>query len=494
MLIPGPEGEQTLRLDEVVGAGAFGDVWKAVEVSSGVSFAVKFPRVLAIGTGDELTAFRNEVQAAGEIEHPNVVPVVYVEAAPADLPPYLVMEFVEGSTLRERLQQYRDANELVPLELVQTWAEGLVDGMAAINERMLHRDLRPENILMKGDTPLIGDFGLSKVVGAITRSETFKGAQHMLYMPPEGWKLESNDIQVDMYAMGIVLFEIATLEYPYELPSNVARIDALQDMHLFQQPRSPQDIRPELPVGFSHLVSRFMQKRPEERFPDWWEARRVMQEAWAGVEPTETSGSGRVTELLGEVQRVHEDRTRRQLEEQKQAAERAEQRRFDLVQMKNLVEELTGAVADFNQRSGLGKIEVEENLTNRHCRYQLPLAGSVTLGFDWIEPPLSLSRGKVRFYGLLKDEEGAGLNYLLCRKDESDLYGSWVVCRSTYSGAVDRRKVPARVEPFGFGGREMREIQVADQAMHVYQTEFERDLRDAFLQVALAALRRKHGS
>ena len=94
----------------------------------------------------------------------------------------------------------------------------LVDGIEAINAKMLHRDLKPDNILIGADGLKIGDFGLSKIVGAATRSRTFKGGQHILYMAPEGWKQETNQIQIDMYSMGIIFFEIASLAFPYDYP------------------------------------------------------------------------------------------------------------------------------------------------------------------------------------------------------------------------------------------------------------------------------------
>ena len=114
---------------------------------------------------------------------------------------------------------------------MRQWADYLIDGMEAVNAKMLHRDLKPDNILMDGDIPKIADFGLSKLVGAATRSMTFKGGQHMLYMAPEGWKLDKNEIQIDMYALGIVLYEIAALKFPYKVPADP---NQLRDMHLFQ--------------------------------------------------------------------------------------------------------------------------------------------------------------------------------------------------------------------------------------------------------------------
>lgn len=491
MIVSGPAGENTLRLEELLGRGAFGDVFKATELGAEITYAVKFPAVGAVTEGDEMTAFLNEVQAASQIQHPNVVRIVHVETAPVKVLPYLVMEFIEGGTLRQRLEDYRSSGELVPPQLARKWTEGLAQGIAAVNAHVIHRDLRPENVLMKGDIPLIGDFGISKVVGAITRIKTFKGGQHILYMAPEGWKMESNEIQIDMYSLGIALFEIATLKYPFERAPDPQDIDAVRRMHLFEQPRSLRELRDDLPVGLSHVITRLMEKRPQDRFSNWCELTQALNRAWATSEADSAAASGVVTDLLVETQRVHDALARQQLEEQKRVAEEEEQRLLDLHQMKRLMDDLTSAVTEYNDESSLGIIQVDCRPQRRHCWFELPLAGSMSLGFDWIEPALSLKVGEVRFFGLLKHDDGAGLNYLLCRRDESDLYGEWKVCRVRQSPLVDPGKMPRRLEPFGLGVDDVRHIQMADEAMHIYNSEFSEDLQDAFLQTALSAMRRR---
>src|SRR5712692_10436432 len=195
MLLRGPTGEESLILEKYLGGGSFGDVYKARETPSGTPYAVKFPRISSLfGDNTAMIAFLNEVQAAKEIHHPNVVNVVYVNSDSAELLPYLVMEYMEGGTLQSRLGQLRASGSLADIKQIQVWNNGLIEGIAAINSKMLHRDLKPDNILMDGDSPKIGDFGLSKIINALTRSRTFKGGQHVLYMAPEGWKFETNQI------------------------------------------------------------------------------------------------------------------------------------------------------------------------------------------------------------------------------------------------------------------------------------------------------------
>jgi eukaryotic-like serine/threonine-protein kinase len=174
LILNGPSGPDTLTLEKYLGGGSFGVVYKAVESLTGTHYAVKFPQSAVFGGAAELSAFQNEVRAATEIVHTNVVRVFHVEVNPTATVPYLVMEFLDGGTLEEVLEAARVSNTQMDLSRVRDWGSGLLNGIAAINEKMLHRDLKPDNIMLDGDVPKIGDFGLSKVIGALTRSKTFK--------------------------------------------------------------------------------------------------------------------------------------------------------------------------------------------------------------------------------------------------------------------------------------------------------------------------------
>lgn len=490
MLVTGPAGESSLRLDEPLGHGAFGVVFKAKEAASGTLYAVKFPHVAAFGGEAEMTAFLNEVQAAQEIQHPNVVRVVHVETDATELPPYLVMDFVEGGTLRARLDHLRSSGELVGIERLQRWTDGLIEGIGAINAKMLHRDLRPDNILIDDDTPKIADFGPSKIVGAITRTRTFKGGQHMLYMAPEGWKLEINEIQIDMYAMGIVLYEIASLRYPYQLPPDLRNIDALREMHLFEHPTPLRELRPDLPISFCHVVMRLLDKRPQDRFRHWSDVEEACTKAWGSSESKSAEERRLIGALLEETGRLRESHLQQQSEAEKRMFEEEERRRLDEWQMQELMKTFTQAVSEFNEQSVVGEIRAQPAGTK--WSYRLPHdAGTITVGFFWIDPSLKLKVGHVRFAALVLDTDGAGLNYLLCRTDESDLYGRWVACRVRHTIALHPHKMRARVEPFGLHVQDIHEIQVAEDAMHIYRTEFSNDIQGTFLEVALDAMRRR---
>lgn len=479
-----------LRLIEPLGGGAFGDVFKALGTSSGKVFAVKFPK-LAFSRGDEIIAFQNEVKAAQEIHHPNVVKVLYTNTEPLSLPPYLVMEFINGGTLKARLDSYRHSGNNVPLEILRKWSKDLIAGITAINSKMLHRDLKPDNILVDGNTLKVGDFGLSKIVGAVTRTHTFKGGQHVLYMAPEGWKLETNHVQIDMYAMGIILFEMASLQYPYNLPSQMHQ-DAIRDMHLFQTPKSLKQLRPELPIGFCHIVTRLLEKRYHARYSNWEEVEKAFEMAWKPLELDESERSQEtLSSLLEQTEILSHIHASKRLEEEMITTMRQEKHKLDIFQQENLVKGIRILVSEFNARSSLGQIRENSGFV-----FVLPYGNakngsSLEVDFFEVDPPLDLKRGKVSFAATLNDSGHPRLNYLLCRQDESDLYGQWIVCEARNHAFVKpdkRRRSP--FEPFGFHQHEIRQIEISDHAMHVYTVRFQDNYEEAFLNAISESMNR----
>ena len=103
MAIPGPNGNDTVRLDSPLGMGSFGVVFLATDTTNGTQYAVKFPQHTIFGGNPDLRGFFNEVTAAREIQHPNVVRVLHTETNLSATPPFLVMEYLPGGTLKSRL-------------------------------------------------------------------------------------------------------------------------------------------------------------------------------------------------------------------------------------------------------------------------------------------------------------------------------------------------------------------------------------------------------
>ena len=498
LLIPGPRGADTVKLDRLLGGGAFGMVFLAEDTQDGMQYAVKFPQCAFFGGGPELAAFFNEVTAAKHVQHPNVVRVLHTESTLPDRPPYLIMEYLPGGTLKARLDAMKASGARTTPAVVHQWASCLINGMEAVNAKMLHRDLKPDNILMDGDTPKIADFGLSKLVGAATRSVTFKGGQHMHYMAPEGWKLDRNEIQIDMYAMGIVLYEIAALSFPYSIPADP---NQLRDMHLFQTATPLANVRQDLPEAFCQTITKLMEKRPQDRFLNWAEVRSSIDRAF-GPSVVTPIASSLVGAMVSTISTLHDLQSRQRLEAEARENEWKESRRFNEFQATKLIEELKSAVETFNKATPLAQIKIIPAMGIKvgdrivrdtiGCDFELPYGGYISVNFFEPESPLKLKCGAVRFVAFVQDQDRAGLNYLLCRSDDTDLYGHWVPVSGTISACVDPRKVLPRPEPFGFDQRGMKDLKLSDYAMHIYVLNWLTvSASEAFLQTAHRAMERR---
>lgn len=206
-----------------VGRGGFGVVFE-LKRDDGSKWALK-TLPTEYGSEQEATALRHEAETAIELDHPNIVKYIYYYDGCGDnnLPPYIIMEYVTGGSLRDLLNKLGLASEQLNADTLKPLMLGIIDGMETINSKLIHRDVHPGNILFQDRIPKITDFGLSKVAAKCTRSSTFKGIGHMCYMAPEGWKRAESTILMDMYSLGIVFYEMAAGHHPLR-----PEVDSLQ--------------------------------------------------------------------------------------------------------------------------------------------------------------------------------------------------------------------------------------------------------------------------
>jgi serine/threonine protein kinase len=458
MVVPGPPEVGELRLSGVLGSGAFGIVFEAMAMDGTSRFAVKFLQAGILASAGERQALLNEVLAAREIKHPNVLPLLHV-GEESGLPPYLVIEFADSGTLQMKIQKARQSESHVPLELVKKWSLDLMSALSAINARIIHRDVKPDNILFVGDVLKVADFGLAKLVGAATRSVTFKGGQHILYMAPEAWEGQRNEIQIDMYALGIVLFEMATLRYPYKQP-DLESLDAFRRMHLLESPASARTLRPDLPLRYEEVLTRLMSKRPESRYVNWELPREAVR---AAFDTAPSLVVAPVNELLEQASISHRKDLERRAAEEAERRRAAEELEIDRMQEEEIVGKLRAIIEQFNK----GTEGPQASLNEFGGRWSLsfPYAKSATLSFFPAEPPLQLSAFTVRHVALLADSQGCGFNLLL-RRRANETYGVWVVCRVRMMPGSGYEHPHCTY--FGLGPDEVEHIERGLRAIHIY--------------------------
>ncbi len=228
-----------------IARGGMAMVYLGDDLRLGRSIAIKIMHAHLADDENFTRRFEQEARSAAGLGHPNVVNVF--DQGEADGVPYLVMEYLPGITLRDLLKQQRQ----LTTEQTSEIAEAVLSGLAAAHEAgIVHRDLKPENVLLADDGRIkIGDFGLARAVSAnTTTGQALLGT--IAYLSPELVTRGIADERSDLYAFGIMLFEMLTGRQPYtgEQPMQIAYQHAHSDV-----PR-PSSVAPEVPEEFDRLV------------------------------------------------------------------------------------------------------------------------------------------------------------------------------------------------------------------------------------------------
>ena len=482
--LDGASGPASIELGNKLGNGAFGEVHRAVDLVSGRNLAIKFAQESFLGSGEETLAFKNDLLAAGKVKHPNVVDVVWVSESSA--PPYLVMEFVEGGTLQAELRRRAPNRDHVPPEQVKLWFENVVDGMEAINAVLLHRDIKPDNILIDAGRLKITDFGLAKLVDAATRSQSFKAFGAIRYLAPESWRSEKSTIQRDMYAVGLTLFEIATLEYALPVSAAVAgNPDLWKDVHMFGRPKRLGDSRSDLPPGVEHVLLKLLEKRPEDRYATWRDVRTALNAAWT-MSTGSTAGASAVNRI---VRAVNDERAAKQ--QAVSHVEQAEQKMREVVRAAEYRwEELLDQVqAVLSELARLGTVSIERASGFLTVRADRKAIANARLTF--LQPPHKFRDGAMaNAVAVFTTACGLGFNVILRRNSEDDAYGWWqaIAWRRNYMFFAGRT-VEEKAEPFALEGTELAQrIKIVDGMTSDLQTEHVGDVPETFIRLIAECL------
>lgn len=316
-----------------LGRGSFGEVYLAKNVVSEEFVAVKF---LPKGRVNDASskAMSNEMNLAPRIKHPNVIQVLKVNSEPDN--PYIVMEYAPGGTLSQSLEKHKKANEQISIRKAAEMMIDIAQGAMAINKVLIHRDIKPDNILIDGSRLRISDFGISKVIDEKTRLSTFKGGQHVFYMAPEGWRHDTNTHKLDVYSVGLLFYEILLLEHP--LKRFVSKLDSSNDWeqaHLFSICEDVRRSRNEVSSSWAHLLSRMTSKRANDR-PEWDEIVGILDKSAELHREAEESISSILTNAVDAAVQTRQQRESRKLEEEKKKLKKQRNSAFISLLVNNL--------------------------------------------------------------------------------------------------------------------------------------------------------------
>ena len=240
-----------------LGVGGMADVYLAEDATLGRQVAVKVLLSRYSGDAQFVERFRREAQAAASINHPNIVNIY--DWGPVDGTYYIVMEYVEGETLKDRI---RREGRCSPGEAVRVTLELLAAVQVAHGAHIVHRDIKSQNILIDAaGTVKVTDFGIAKADDSqMTEAGSILGTAQ--YLAPEQAKGEPVDERTDLYSVGVVLYEMLTGGVPFRGDSAVTV--ALK--HVNEQPPEPAELVPGTPYSLNQIVLKALAKDPDLRY------------------------------------------------------------------------------------------------------------------------------------------------------------------------------------------------------------------------------------
>jgi serine/threonine protein kinase/Leucine-rich repeat (LRR) protein len=243
---------------QVLGVGGFGIVLRAFDDILQRVVAVKVMAPQMAATSPARKRFLRDARTSAQVRHDNVVQVYEVGEQPL---PYLVMEFIPGETLQQRLDR------IGPLEVGEVLRIGrqIAEGLAAAHATdLIHRDIKPGNVLLEGGhlKVKITDFGLARAADDASMTQSGMIAGTPMYMAPEQVLGHTLDQRADLFSLGTVMYQMVSGRVPFRAPSSIAVLKRVAE----DTPRNIREVTPETPQWLCDIIAKLHAKNPDERF------------------------------------------------------------------------------------------------------------------------------------------------------------------------------------------------------------------------------------
>ena len=261
-----------------LGSGGMGEVYLARDRVLGRDVALKVLRRQYAGDEEFAERFKREAMSAASLSHPNIVQV-YDRGETEEGASYIAMEYVPGGTLKEKISREG------PLEAADAAGIGaqVAEALGAAHDRgMVHRDIKPQNVLLtaRGGAK-VADFGIARAGSSATISRTGSVMGTAGYMSPEQALGKPATPKSDLYSLGVVLYEALTGELPYTADNPIA----VSMKHVNEPLRPPVQLNPRVPEGMNAIVTKLLAKDPEDRYVDADELANDLKRVNRGLEP-----------------------------------------------------------------------------------------------------------------------------------------------------------------------------------------------------------------
>ncbi len=246
------------EIKEIIGVGGMAVVYKAFDNQENRVVAVKILKEEFISNEEFVRRFKNESKAIAMLSHPNIVKVYDVSFG--DLIQYIVMEYIDGITLKEYIEREGSLRWKDAVHFTIQILKGL---QHAHDKGIVHRDVKPQNIMVLPDgTIKVTDFGIARFARSEQRTITDKAIGSVHYISPEQARGERTDEKTDIYSVGVILYEMLTGRLPFQAESAVS----VAIMQLQREPQLPTEINGSIPLGLEQITMHAMQKSPERRY------------------------------------------------------------------------------------------------------------------------------------------------------------------------------------------------------------------------------------
>ena len=246
------------EIQEIIGVGGMAVVYKAYDNIDDRIVAIKILKEEFLANEEFRRRFKNESKAIAVLSHPNIVKVYDVSFG--DKLQYIVMEYIDGITLKEYIEQQKVINWKEALHFTTQILRAL---QHAHDKGIVHRDVKPQNImLLQNGNIKVADFGIARFSRNETRTMTESAIGSVHYISPEQARGEITDEKADIYSVGVVLYEMLTGQLPFQSDNAVS----VAIMQLQSDATRPRDINPDIPVGLEQITLKAMQKNPRDRY------------------------------------------------------------------------------------------------------------------------------------------------------------------------------------------------------------------------------------
>lgn len=250
------DGRYEIR--EIIGVGGMAVVYKAYDNIDDRIVSIKILKDEFLANEEFRRRFKNESKAIAVLSHPNIVKVYDVSLG--DKLQYIVMEYVEGITLKEYIEQQK----VIDWKEAVHFATQILRALQHAHDKgIVHRDIKPQNILLlENGTIKVTDFGIARFSRGETRTMTEAAIGSVHYISPEQARGEVTDDKADIYSVGVVLYEMITGQLPFESDSAVS----VALMQVQNEATPPRQINPDLPVGLEQITMHAMEKNTRNRY------------------------------------------------------------------------------------------------------------------------------------------------------------------------------------------------------------------------------------